>query len=395
MPHKIKFPGLPAGIALTSAKKDEQGLIQTQGCYSTEDGQLFVERLEGLVQGVLNMVAKQSKIVIPPEIVHRLLLVVRKDLSASVYINDEVRMLATCDPAVGLVEGEPVSSDDIQSFKRLDFEGIELPSEGGVLFLFSVGWRKGLFFDYAGPADEDAKSNECFQKDFGPILGELMNRVIYQSRFKLTEDDWKRFFENDFFPFYGLRPSLLDKILAHIRSGWDLHELADKIHSDVEAKLPRWLEIWRKSSVLAPHIRFIEAAVDRYMARDFITCLSTLIPRLEGILRTHGLKSGNPNTRPASLAQFSDDAQYAQYDLLLPRMFKEYILKVFFRNFDHGAVPGDKNQAVSRNTVAHGIVSPDQCDNYQASVCFLVLYHLVRCIDPPKEGLAGPLVKLD
>ncbi len=266
MPYKIRFPGLPAGIALKAARKDEEGVVQTQGFYSTEDGQLFVDRLEGLVQGVLSMVAKQNQAVIPPEIIYRLLLVVQRDLNATVYVNEEINILATCDPAKGFVAGNAVSTDDIQSFIRLDFDGIELPSEGGVLFLFTIGWRKGLFFDYSGPPDEDVKSNKCIQRDFGPILGELMNRVVFQSRFKLTETDWQLFFEFGFFPFYGLRPSLLDKILAHIRSGWDMRELTDKIHSDVEAKLHGWLEIWRKSSLLIPHVKFIEAAVDRYCA---------------------------------------------------------------------------------------------------------------------------------
>jgi DNA-binding NtrC family response regulator len=47
----------------------------------------------------------------------------------------------------GFSADEAVCLDDIADMRRLALQNLVIPKCAGVIFLFSVGWRKGYFYD--------------------------------------------------------------------------------------------------------------------------------------------------------------------------------------------------------------------------------------------------------
>jgi len=71
---------------------------------------------------------------------------------ATVYLN-ELDLRASVRASRPIEAGEPVTRDDFVDVERLEI-GVQVPKDVGALFIFSVGWRKGLFYDFgpvAGP----------------------------------------------------------------------------------------------------------------------------------------------------------------------------------------------------------------------------------------------------
>ncbi len=62
----------------------------------------------------------------------------------SVYVNEcNVHVRARLSRPVEA--GEGIFQHDLVDMDALVFEGVHVPSDAGVLYLFSAGWRKGLF----------------------------------------------------------------------------------------------------------------------------------------------------------------------------------------------------------------------------------------------------------
>ena len=110
MPVEIDLGMPPAGYAAAPKRAtDTTAVVQFREFTSTEDGQHFIRRLEGIPS----------------------------DIRASVRWRGSRSVDA----------GEPVTREDFVDVERLEL-GVHIPKEVGALFIFSVGWRKGMFYDF-------------------------------------------------------------------------------------------------------------------------------------------------------------------------------------------------------------------------------------------------------
>ena len=148
MPYTIRFALLPMGHAAGAAKDGESVSVQPTDFTSTEDGQRFIKSLEAFPNDVLQLLSQQCGVAVSPSQVDNLLVIVNKDLTATVYLN-EVRQVLRVRASRTINAGEPVAKNDIADIDRMELGDISIAPEAGVLFLFSVGWRKGLFYDFA------------------------------------------------------------------------------------------------------------------------------------------------------------------------------------------------------------------------------------------------------
>ena len=69
----------------------------------------------------------------------------------------------------------PVNKDDVADVERLDI-GLTIPADAGFIFLFSVGWRKGLFYDY-GPLLKPHAQLRPY--DVPSVLGQAYCHVLF------------------------------------------------------------------------------------------------------------------------------------------------------------------------------------------------------------------------
>ena len=107
-----------------------------------------------------------------------------------------------------------MTMDDIADLEHVDL-GVDIPEDAGFIFVFSVGWRKGLLFDY-GPI---LPNQEPRLYDIGSVLAQSYAHVFFQKLFSITESEWEYLSQGKWFPFTGLRKDTIDRLIK-LRQGW-------------------------------------------------------------------------------------------------------------------------------------------------------------------------------
>lgn len=148
-------------------------------------------------------------------------------------------------------------------------------------------------------------------------------------------------------------------------------ELCDKFFANIDNRLNTWLS---HEVIIKPHELFVRKAIEQYTSGDFVSCISVLYPRIEGIMRTlHLAKNTNP-----SQSAMADTAveRIPDFSALLPARFRQFLLAYYFRNFNQsaGEVP------LSRHTVAHGISDAADYDQEKAAIGFMIIDQLSYCL---------------
>ena len=362
---KIDLGKPPAGYVLTPAKEGEHAQIAYREFTSTEDGQYLIRRLEGFPNNILQRLPSQ----INPSQIDHMLAICHRDGKADVYVN-ELNIRLSARVARSVEAGEEVLKDDIVDMEGVDI-GVQIPDGSGVLFIFSVGWRKGLFYDFEPICRPDPRPR---QYDFGTVLGQAYTHVLFQERFSISDAEWNALFSAQWFPFVGLKHDMIETLINHIRSGGDLDEELDNIVSETKSRLLHMLDSWRSKSSFLPHMKILERAVERFENDDHVSCTGLLFPRIEGILRTHHSSLGtqacpSPNnlTESAVASKIKTDKS-----LLLPQRFAAYLRDVYFADFN----PNAQDIDISRHSVGHGIASASKFDQKSAVIGILTVHQL-------------------
>ena len=364
MPFKIDLEERRVGYAASSVRAGESGEIVYCEFTSTEDGGHFIQRIEGATSGILRSLPLQIK----PSQVDHMLAICPRNGKVTVYVN-ELELQGTVRPRRQVEAGSELTKDDFADVERLDL-GVEVPDDAGILFVFSIGWRKGLFFDF-GPILPEPQPR---QYDVAAVLGQAYGRVLFQERFKISDSEWDELFAARWFPFVGLRNETIDTLISHIRSGWDPDEKLNDIISEVKDSVSHMLDSWKTHSSFGPHLSILEKAVERFQDDDPISCVSLLYPRIEGLLRTN-YTSFHEESRPSqeNLSQLAVASKVEnEGSLLLPRHFEAYLRDVYFANFD----PNEENNVLSRNSVGHGVAGQSDFNQKSAVIGILIVHQL-------------------
>lgn len=373
MPFEIKLEKPPIGFALSSGRKGDMVDIVSREFTSTEDGQYFIQRLEGISHVLQSLPSP-----INPSQIDNMLIVYHPDGRIIVYVNElEQRLIVRT--ARSVEAGTAVTKDDIADIESLEI-GVQIPIDVGFVFLFSVGWRKGLLYDF-GPIG--LPEPQARQYDVARSLGKAYCHVLFQERFSISDTEWNALFEAKWFPFIGFRNETITTLINHIRSNWNPDEMIDGIVSEIKERVPQMLDSWRVRSSLSPHIQILEHAIDRFQNDDYVSCTGLLFPRIEGILRTHHRSSGSedhPSQQNLSKYAISTKIEN-QSSLLLPHRFREYLDKIYFKNFD----PNIPDPEISRNSIAHGVASASNFNPKFAAISILIIYQLFYFLQSEKS----------
>ena len=172
MPREITLDHLPAGHAQESARANGEVGIVFREFTSTEDGQFFISRLEGTPAAILEKISGNANSAAAAT--QSLLAIIRPDQSAAVYWNEfhptvQVR-------AKGKInKGDLITLDHMMDVERVVLPPDLIPEDAGICYVFSFGWRKGLFYDY-GPLLHGEKK-QLRDYDLGLRLGYCYARV--------------------------------------------------------------------------------------------------------------------------------------------------------------------------------------------------------------------------
>ena len=370
MPIRLTLDMLPAGFSASNSRGGEPVTVVTREFVSSEDGDRLIQCLEHVYDSLVSKIPIKKR-PLPSQIDH-LLALVHKDRTVTLYINEppfEVRFRSKKEQEE---IGQPVYRDDIAEVEEVRFSNVDIPDDAGVYFIFSFGWRKGLFYDLT---TSHQNSGGLRNYNINKLLGRYYEYLMFQDLLKISEDVWEEFFVQGWFSFISLSSSVKRAMKQHVEAGWKIDDLLPKITDEVKNSLDSWLEKWSKGKYYEKHIEFLKKAKERYIDSDHLSAIHLLYPRIEGILQDHN--ESKRLERRASQKELIETAMKAslsednQGKVLLPDKFKRYLSEVYFKNFDPGQPEG-----VSRNTVSHGVAPVEDFSEKATVIGFLILDQL-------------------
>lgn len=333
---------------------------------STDDGERFIARVEAIVDGVLQHLPVGKRI--PPSQIDHVLAVLRRDGTATVYMN-ELRFTAMVRAVRGIAARSLVTKDDIVEIDRLEFDGVEIPDDCGIVFLMSVGWRKGLFYDF-GPLHPGPRP-----RSFNPLVafGQVQAHLLFQERHRITDQAWENLFREGWYPFLALGCDLIQELVSHAEAGWDLGEFVEKARARILPLLSSWMEMWRKHPAFAPHIDLLGTALDHFIKGEYAACVALAYPRIEGLLRSYFRFIKNPGKPTDAKMLEAATADTPDMSIVIPHRFVEYLTEVYFKHYDPRLGPPAE---LSRHAAAHGDAPAATYNSKSAVVTLLAIHHL-------------------
>lgn len=388
MHKKVTLEGLLAGYAAESVNsygcEDGEKSVDmiTRDFLTSEDGFSLIRQLDQLWPILLSPAGLNYKQVASIE---RLLAILHRDSTADIYINEPNMVLSVhlkmTVPKVN--KGQLVDISMIEHITEVNFEGIQIPKDCGFIWIFSFGWRKGYFFD-VGPLGT-MEGKPASERDY-PLAAELANAYSYLMNQELLHTDsatWEELFKQDWFPFVALPDSLRQSIVNTAKHKWPLSQIEAEVSGFLLANLETIRKVLLSSSILANHKAIVGHALDRFAAEDFVSAVSIVVPRIEGVMRDLFVRLGDTRRpkqdRLISTLLNGARAAYHKSSPTIPDRFSEYLEKVFFEDFKHDS--STASDIVSRHTFLHGIARPEYFNRQYATISILTLMQIVSYAD--------------
>lgn len=376
--------------ARSSPVGEERAPVVFREFVTSEDGERLIQRLEGLSDALL---AKAPPGALPSESqIDHLIALLHTDGRIEVWVN-EPGFRAKMKVKRDVVAGEHVLRDDIADIAAMEPLGVEFPPDAGYVVLFSVGWRKGLAFDFSPliPPEQLPAGTPRSTGEVPRLLGGLFTYLLFRNRFILTEDEWGRFFAERWFPFAGLPAELIDGMTQHARDGWPIDRLLPKVLEAVRVALPKTKALVALAPLFERHRIVLGDALSAFERGEFQLAAAGIYPRVEGLLREHHATRGTGPANPGghALAKSATDRPSApSYSLLLPLRFERYLTEVFFE-FEDFTDPTKVTRA-TRHAVAHGVASDNVINEKAAAIGVLLLQQLAYLLpgESADRGLA-------
>lgn len=365
MPQTVDLQMPFAGYLVENARPGDVAQVAVSGFLSSEDGLELIEKLEGAPSILLS---KLKQPVAASQVDH-LLATIDKNGVATVYVN-ELRMVAKARLARSCKAGQVLTPNDIVDVAELDV-GVPIPTDCGVVFVMSVGWRKALYFDF-GPVASDATPRV---RPIAETLGQVHSYLVYQERCNLAPNEWEAIVGAGWFPFVGLTMDIVKNMRALAQAGESIDNVTDAAAEEVADRLDDWRKDWSAQAVFVEHAAFLDAAIARFRDGDFISASSIVYQRIEGLMRSNAPRNGEAGRLTQKvLAQHAVPAAASnRFSPMLPARFLDYLTNVYFADF----VPNASDLPANRNTIGHGVVAAAQMSKKAAVIGFLIVRQLL------------------
>lgn len=382
--YEVKLKERIAGYSVSVAKGGEKVQVQVSGATSTEDGDLHLKYLNGLPQTILSMLEEEFQ----PSDIKSMVVLISKDLKARVYINEIEIYGQALVKAKNIEKGQAVRKDDISGFQRIQLSGIEFPEDQAYFCILSLGWDKVYIFDFS-PLDD--QWDRKIEYDVEKLLGSYFSYLSFGSIHKISASDWDNILRQNWFPFYALKFSTVESIVNYARAEWDIDELINKIESDSLFYIEERKPIWGNDENLSQFIYFLETALARHKADDFVSSSSIIYPKIEALIRKDFV-ADNPTKEGRQqkvLVEHITEKTLRSISALttfIPDKFKRYLEECYFKDF---SVIDDDNP-VSRHSVAHGASTIDKFDKKASLLGLLVFSQIAEYIQQSSNKSMQP-----
>lgn len=361
----VKLDMAPVGFATEDCAPGGTSVkVLSRGFLTPDDGQILYTYLDQI--GGMYLTEQLAKRGLGSYIVHNFLVNVTDGVNARVYVN--FRTHKSVMPKRSVKGGQVVYGDDIAHLREVGFPQFPMPTEGAIVYSFREGWRQALYFDYSMMPDEPNRP----LRELPKLFAQYHNWMAFRELFLLKPDELERLYSEGWFPF--VRTSMQDilDISRAIKAGYPLEAPIKKLVDSVPPGELRSMQAhWQGKSFYKDQAEFIDTALRHYQNADYMSAISVLAPRIEGIMRTLHIGSG---TKPRAPQLRDKLVEHVRKSVdgptrFMPEPFRDYLETFFFANFDV-----EKNDVpMSRNSFAHGVISADQFSQARALQLLLIL----------------------
>jgi hypothetical protein len=352
-----------AGFTTECALAGETTAILVRGFLTPEGHSAFYTMLDQLTGHFLGPFTQQR---VSVSTIDHFLVILRSDQTATVYVN-ELGIQLQCFANKAIEAGSDVMRSDVIGISSVTLVDIEIPDDASIFFFFSLGWRRGIYVDLDRGADRE-------RIDLRRTLAHYYEALWFGDLYAIPGDLWPRIFAKGWFPFIALIGGLFEEITGFLERNI-LHAWEEKVFAAfTEERIQSMLDDWRKTPQFEKHIPFFEKGVERYLAGDFISAVSNVWPRIEGVLRF--VYSGQED-RPGQRKLLEEmktvlSANPTTPGTYMPELFREYLSEFYYADFN---VKGSKLD-LSRHSLAHGVAEAEDYSRKKALIAFLIVHQL-------------------
>jgi len=354
---QITLDSIPAGFALSSAEQGQTVTVRQRQFLTTDDGETLYEYLDGISSLFLGKYLAEGMKVLQ---IDQCLITINEHKVAKVYINDFPVILAIVGKG-NIQKGQPIGKEDMADIRTVIFPTIEIEPKNAIVYIFSCGWRRALYFDYT-PIQPGSKST---LGDIGSLFAKFYTVMLFKELFHLDDSILKEMYEEGWFPFVRILGGRFENLYKDYQNKFlsrpNEKAIFDRFDSNT---LQEMLASWLRKDLFQPHKAFLERGIERYEAGDYVSAISILFPRIEGML-THIYLGQEGRATPANLVNNlweNVSEKCLNTSLFLPDRFREYLKTFYFANFDLETGELD----LSRHTVAHGVARQEDFNQVKA-----------------------------
>jgi hypothetical protein len=353
-----------AGFSLTNVEKGHYAWLLTRATTNSDEPE-FYKYVEELSNPFFN------KVGVFRDAVYQFLILIHKDLSADLYINDfpvAIDIMAKRD----INKGEAIAKRDIADIRRLKFPNIKIVDTDKVIYCFKEGWKFGLFFDLNRELDIDAMAL---------TLGTLYRYLSFQYVYEVLEKEtqFEEMLKDGWFPFIEIIGAEYKSLSEAYRNKFHFEERIDKIVGNFDkARIEKITNKWWKKQIFEDKKELLQAGINAFLRSNndgYINCLKTLLSEVDGIIRLQYFADtgkGKDISITDLLSHILEKGRIksgSEYSLLLPLPFFRYLKDVIFASFNLDTEKLD----LSRHSSSHGVARPEAYTRIRALQAILVL----------------------
>ncbi len=352
-----------AGFSPTNVEKGHYFWLLTRATTNSDEPE-FYKYIEQLSNPFFN------KVGIFPNAVYQYLLLIHDDLSADLYVNDfpvAVKIMVKRD----VKKLEVIKHKDIADLQRLKFPNIKIVKTDKVIYCFKVGWKFGLFFDLGRELDLDA-----MELDLGKSYRYLSFQYVYEVL--KNEAQFEEMIRDGWFPFIEIIGGEYRSLSEAYQNKFHFEERIDEIIGSFDkARIEKITNKWWKNQIFVDKKNILQAGINAFLRGDnegYISCIKTLLPEAEGIIRLQYLRdTGKGWVKEKELLSYliekGKGKSGSSESLFLPLHFFKYLNDVIFSNFDLETGEVD----LSRHSSSHGVAKAEAYTKAKALQAILVL----------------------
>ena len=352
------------GFSLTNVKKGNYFWLLTRATTNSDEPE-FYKYIEQVSNPFFN------KVGVSPNAVYQFLILIHKDLSADLYVNNfpvAVELKVKRD----VKKFEVITHRDIADIRRLGFPNIKILHTDKVICCFKVGWKFGLFFDLNRELDTDAMSL---------TLGTLHRYLSFQYVYKALEMEtqFEEMLKDGWFPFIELIGSEYKTLSEAYQNRFDFENRIEKLVDSFDGvRVEKITNKWWGKQIFGDKKEILQAGINAFLRGDnegYINCIKTLLTEVDGIIRLQYLSDTGKSKKVkltellTHLVEKGKTKSGSDYSLFLPLPFFNYLKDVVFADFDLEIGKVD----LSRHSSSHGVAKAATYTKIRALQAILIL----------------------